>query len=127
MEILRCEGTDRRLYELVAPLVMNPAVLRQNNNYPFKTTRHHVWFLAVEDGVIAGFMPVRTGDGRPRIDNYYVRGDSDDTLGLLLERVLSDRDLGGPLTAVVHRRHGFTAYAGSKNYEKMDHVAREAR
>ena len=38
MEIIRFDGIDKGLYELVAPVVMNPAVLRQNNNYPFKTT-----------------------------------------------------------------------------------------
>lgn len=48
MEIIRLEGTDRKLYEWVAPLVMNPAILRQNNNYPFKTSHRHVWYLAVE-------------------------------------------------------------------------------
>lgn len=128
MEIIRCEGTERRLYELVAPLVMNPAVLRQNNNYPFKTTFRHVWFLAVEEGEVVGFMPVKTGEGRPRIDNYYVRGGSDDTFDLLLERVTSDREFGGLLTAMVHRRHadafrrhGFVTYDESKNYEKMDY------
>lgn len=128
MEIIRCKGTEKKLYELVAPLVMNPAVLRQNNNYPFKTTRRHVWFLAVEEGGIAGFMPVKTGEGRPRIDNYYIRGDRDDTLAGLLERVISDRELGGSLTAVVHRRHagafrrhGFAPYAESKNYVRMDY------
>lgn len=50
MEILRINGTDRRLYDVLAPLVMNPAVLRQNNNYPFKTTPRHVWFVALKDG-----------------------------------------------------------------------------
>lgn len=37
MNILKLQGLDGRLFDLVAPLVMNPAVLRQNNNYPFKT------------------------------------------------------------------------------------------
>ena len=35
MNILKLQGLDGRLFDLVAPLVMNPAVLRQNNNYPF--------------------------------------------------------------------------------------------
>ena len=35
MKIMTLQGTDKLLYELVAPLVMNPAILRQNNNYPF--------------------------------------------------------------------------------------------
>ena len=43
MKIMTLQGTDKLLYELVAPLVMNPAILRQNNNYPFKTSRSHVW------------------------------------------------------------------------------------
>jgi hypothetical protein len=42
MKIMTLQGTDKLLYELVAPLVMNPAILRQNNNYPFKTSRF-VW------------------------------------------------------------------------------------
>ena len=37
MDIVKLQGTDRKLYEFVCPLVMNPAILRQNNNYPFKT------------------------------------------------------------------------------------------
>ena len=45
MNILKLQGLDGRLFDLVAPLVMNPAVLRQNNNYPFKTTRNHVCTL----------------------------------------------------------------------------------
>ena len=105
MEILRCEGTDKRLYDLVAPLVMNPAVLRQNNNYPFKTSRKYIWFIAMESGDVVGFMPVKTGEGRPRIDNYYIRGDRADTLDQLLKSITSNRELNGPLVAVVHKRH----------------------
>ncbi len=132
MEILRCEGTDKRLYDLVAPLVMNPAVLRQNNNYPFKTSRKYIWFIAMESGDVVGFMPVKTGEGRPRIDNYYIRGDRADTLDQLLKSITSNRELNGPLVAVVHKRHvsafqrnGFTSYIEYKNYEKMDYNARK--
>ena len=59
MEIIRFDGIDKGLYELVAPVVMNPAVLRQNNNYPFKTTFRYVWHVAVEDGAVMGFMPLK--------------------------------------------------------------------
>lgn len=52
-------GTDKLLYELVAPLVMNPAILRQNNNYPFKTSRSHVWYIAFHETAVVGFMPVK--------------------------------------------------------------------
>ena len=38
MQILKLQGTDRQLYRLVGPLVMNPKVLKSNNNYPFKNT-----------------------------------------------------------------------------------------
>ena len=38
MDIEKLHGTDPRLYQLVAPLVMSIPVLRYNNNYPFKTS-----------------------------------------------------------------------------------------
>jgi len=41
MEIEKLGGTTERLYRLVAPLVMKPCILRENNNYPFKTSMHH--------------------------------------------------------------------------------------
>lgn len=59
MNILKLQGLDGRLFDLVAPLVMNPAVLRQNNNYPFKTTRNHVWYIAMDEQRVLGFMPVK--------------------------------------------------------------------
>ena len=35
VQIIQLQGTDKRLYELVAPLVMNPEILKQNYNYRF--------------------------------------------------------------------------------------------
>lgn len=58
MRIEKFGGTEARLYQLVAPLVMNPAILRQNNNYPFKTSAHYVWFVALEGERILGFVPI---------------------------------------------------------------------
>mgnify|MGYP007079103828 FL=1 len=52
MKIMTLQGTDKLLYELVAPLVMNPAILRQNNNYPFKTSRSHVWYIAFHETAV---------------------------------------------------------------------------
>ena len=46
MTIEKLDGTSPRLYTLVAPLVMRRSVLRQNNNYPFWTSRSHTWFVA---------------------------------------------------------------------------------
>ena len=42
---MRLNGVDARLYPLVGPLVMNPAILRQNNNYPFKTSNRYLWYI----------------------------------------------------------------------------------
>ena len=47
MDIIKLQGTDKKLYELIAPLVLNPAVLRQNNNYPFKTGPKYTWYIAI--------------------------------------------------------------------------------
>ena len=37
IQTIQLHGTDKQLYKIVAPLVMDPEVLKMNNNYPFKT------------------------------------------------------------------------------------------
>ena len=46
-KILEFEGLDAALYPCVGPLVMDPAVLKQNYNFPFRTTQAYRWFVAV--------------------------------------------------------------------------------
>ena len=58
MTVEKLDGTSPRLYALVAPLVMRRSVLRQNNNYPFWTSRSHTWFVAWEGEIVFGFVPV---------------------------------------------------------------------
>ena len=72
MEIEKLGGTTERLYRLVAPLVMKPCILRENNNYPFKTSMHHIWFIAIEEERVVGFMPVEIKDKYAVINNYYI-------------------------------------------------------
>ena len=62
-QIIELQGTEKRLYQLVAPLVMNPEVLKQNYNYPFRTSESFVWFVAV-DGKAGGSIPSETGKPR---------------------------------------------------------------
>lgn len=105
MNILKLQGLDGRLFDLVAPLVMNPAVLRQNNNYPFKTTRNHVWYIAMDEQGVLGFMPVKMTLTNNCIDNYYISGDNSSVIEVLLDRIIHDFSSDGSLVAVVHERH----------------------
>ena len=57
-QIIELQGTEKRLYQLVAPLVMNPEVLKQNYNYPFRTSESFVWFVAVDGKEGVGFIPL---------------------------------------------------------------------
>ena len=91
MNILKLQGLDSRLFNLVAPLVMSPAVLRQNNNYPFKTTRNHVWYIAVNEGRVLGFMPVKMTLMNNCIDNYYISGDNPTVIEGILDRSIRPR------------------------------------
>ena len=59
-QIIELQGTEKRLYQLVAPLVMNPEVLKQNYNYPFRTSESFVWFVAVDGKEVV--MQVKVGD-----------------------------------------------------------------
>lgn len=49
IQILKLQGTDKQLYQLVGPLVMNPNILQYNNGYPFKTGEQFVWYIAIEN------------------------------------------------------------------------------
>ena len=86
MIVEKLPGTDARLYALVAPLVMSVPIIRQNNNYPFKTSRKHLWFIALERGEVKGFMPVERKTAGACIDNYYLAGDSSELLTSLIEK-----------------------------------------
>ena len=58
IQIVQLHGTDKKLYELVAPLVMSPEVLKQNYNYPFRTSEEYEWFVALDNKHVVGFVPV---------------------------------------------------------------------
>ena len=74
MQIIQLKGKDKHLYRLLAPLVMDPEVIRANNNYPFKTGEEYVWFIAIEDKEVMGFVPVeQKGRKKAVINNYYVK------------------------------------------------------
>lgn len=128
MLIEKLDGTSPRLYALIAPLVMRRSVLRQNNNYPFWTSRSHVWFVAREAESVLGFVPVEITDRGAKINNYYVSGDNTEILSSLLGEVIrfSVGDLQ-PVRAIVHSRHaavfrkyGFNSVREWKYYVKME-------
>lgn len=130
MEYISLHGTDNRLYELVARLVMSPDVLRQNNNYPFKTTAKYVWYLCLNVGQVVGFMPVRPSGSGLYIDNYYISNDDPEILDGLIGYLLSQTD--GTVTALCHKRHtdafrlrGFITCTVFAQYNKMQNVRRK--
>lgn len=100
MQILQLPGTDKKLYELVAPLVMDPKVLRQNYNFPFRTSERFEWFVAVDRKEVVGFVPVEHKRAEDVINNYYVRDRQTDTLEQLLRYAIDHLEAGPVLAAV---------------------------
>ena len=127
MTIEKLEGTSPRLYALVAPLVMRRSVLRQNNDYPFWTSRSHTWFVAWEGETVYGFVPVEFADnGIARINNYYVSGDDPKLLARFLREVVQYYGRDYTIRSVTLIRHkevfraeGFTAIRDWKQYVAM--------
>lgn len=126
IQTIQVHGTESRLYELIAPLVMDPVVLRANNNYPFKTTEHYLWFIAIEDGCVLGFLPVEHRSNVEIINNYYVRENNEEILHLLLQSVAKAIEEKTEITAVVLVHHqsvfeknGFIVENVWKRYVKM--------
>lgn len=91
-EILHFEGTAPALYSLLGPLVMNPKVLKQNNNFPFRTAENYLWFVAREEDNVLGFVPVENRRSERVINNYFVREHDAELLQWLLEDVLAQQD-----------------------------------
>ena len=105
VQIIQLQGTDNRLYELVAPLVKNPEILKQNYNYPFRTSEDFVWFVAVDKKKVIGFIPVEEKKKEYVINNYYIESNNEDTLKLLLEKVISETNTSKELTSVTFMEH----------------------
>lgn len=125
-QILQVQGTEKRLYQLVAPLAMDPEVLRANNNFPFKTTDQFVWYIAVEEKSVVGFIPVEQRGASFIINNYYVRDDNKVVLSQLLTSVIDSLKKEKGLFAVVLTNHqtvfekqGFVTEKIWKRYVKM--------
>ena len=105
VQIIQLQGTYKRLYALVAPLVMNPEILKQNYNYPFRTSEDFVWFVAVDKKKVIGFIPVEEKKKEYVINNYYIESNNEDTLKLLLEKVISETNTSKELTSVTFMEH----------------------
>lgn len=103
IEIIQLHGTDKKLYGWVAPLVMNPEVLKQNYNFPFRTSERHEWFIAVEKKQVMGFVPVEHRKSESIINNYYIKDKDADTLKQLLEKVVETVSEEKVLAAVAFR------------------------
>lgn len=100
IQIIQLKGTEKRLYQLVAPLVMSPEVLKQNYNYPFRTSEYYVWFVALDNKHVVGFIPVERKKRECVINNYYVKDKDVETLKLLMNAVIEALDEENSLTAI---------------------------
>ena len=115
IKIESLQGLDTRLYQLVAPLVMNPRVLRYNNNYPFKTSKNFIWYVALSDNTPIGFIPVEIRDEKAILNNYYVAGDNLDLLSdYVLEGVVQTPHVK------IFEENGFNTIKEWKKYVKME-------
>jgi hypothetical protein len=89
MDIYVLHGTEKRLYDLIAPLVLSPAVLRQNRGVAFKTSSKHIWFVAVDGNQkCIGFLPVQFNNNIGKINNYYIKNRNEEIMTALLTQVL---------------------------------------
>ncbi|MDR0543825.1 MAG: hypothetical protein LBG30_00540 [Odoribacteraceae bacterium] len=89
MKIEVLQGTEQRLYDIVAPLVMDPKVIRQNDGVAFKTTANHAWILAIDKNECVGFLPIQQKKTFAEVNNYHVR----DRDKKILDRMLAQAEL----------------------------------
>ena len=102
------EGVSPELYLAVGRLVLSPRFLRENNNYPYKSSRMFIWHVLYSEGKVVAFMPVEKKlDSGYKIDNYYATSDRErgnQLLKLLKSVVREMGDKTSPLRATVQKR-----------------------
>lgn len=102
------EGVSPELYLAVGRLVLSPGCLRENNNYPYKSSRMFIWHVLYHEEKVVAFMPVeRKLNGSYKIDNYYATSarERGNQLLKLLKSVIKERgDETFPLRATVQKR-----------------------
>ena len=106
--VIKMAGTSPELYSCVAPLVMNPEIIKYNHNYPFKTGESFVWFVAFADDGNHVFRLFSCGNTEKSaiINNYYVEEDTKDVFLSLLEAVTNEfLSTEKELEAVVQKPH----------------------
>ncbi|WP_278560448.1 hypothetical protein [Phocaeicola plebeius] len=104
--VVKMAGTSPELYSCIAPLVMNPEIIKYNHNYPFKTSESFVWFVAFSANQVVGFFPVEERGKSLIINNYYVSKDDEGVFLSLLKSVANELLEGEKvLEAVVQKPH----------------------
>ncbi|MBQ8672658.1 MAG: hypothetical protein IJ511_01165 [Bacteroides sp.] len=92
IQVVQLQGTEKKLYALVGPIVMDPKVLKQNYNFPFRTTDKFQWYLAMKGKQVVGFLPVEHRGAQWIINNYYVEKKDADVLRLLIDEALKEEE-----------------------------------
>lgn len=104
--VVKMSGTSPELYNCIAPLVMNPEIIKYNHNYPFKTNDSFIWFVAFSANQVVGFFPVEVRKKSLIINNYYVSKDDEGVFLSLLKSVANELLEGEKvLEAVVQKPH----------------------
>ena len=99
----RCE----ELYVAVGELVLSAVCLRENNNYPYKSSRKFRWHLLYHGGKVVAFMPMeRKDEAVCKIDNYYATSGKERNSHLLklLKSIITEENGLSVLRATVQQR-----------------------
>ena len=71
----------------------------------FFSSTDFVWFVAVDKKKVIGFIPVEEKKKECIINNYYIEGNNESTLKLLLEKVISETTASKELISVTFMEH----------------------
>lgn len=125
MQIIQLKGKDKHLYRLLAPMVMDPEVIRANNNYPFKTSEEYVWFIAIVDKEVMGFVPVEQKSRKKAvINNYYVKlegAEREEILSHLLPAIIAEFKSEDWLL------HSVTLIQDKETFEKFEFISMDKK
>ena len=125
MKIEKLNGTDKRLYQLIAPLAMNSVIVKENGKVPITTSTKHIWYVAVDKRKVVGFLAITGGNIK---HDYYCNLEVFEDL---LRNLMSDyhnstlKYVASNVEVPIMKKNGFTTEKTSTNYFYMKYERKE--
>ena len=89
MPIIRIDGCSPDVYSIIAPLAMDPAVIRKRRNLPIVTKENYTWHVLKKGKKVKAFVGEERLANYTKLQAFVVLDANDEELQTFLEEVVT--------------------------------------